>query len=205
MTRNEHILVAWGVWGVLATLFFSIVRIAGLIADGIHKAHAVDAGEKDKFEWWHWFLLIVSVIFFAFCEGYRGFQCGFCPRVVARAWSSVITPWPCKILAPLFAMGLFCGTWFRVIFTWCLTVFIVGCIVGMQYLPIPYRVIVDAGVLVGISWGAVSLTYFYLRFEKYFTNNLYLQIGFLIFFQQNSFQHSVFGPESVFLVSEFEN
>ena len=61
-------------------------------------------------------------------------------------------------------MGLFCATWFRVIFTWCLLAFIVGCIVSVKYLPIPYRVAVDLGVLVGLTWGTVSLIYFYLRY-----------------------------------------
>lgn len=109
----------------------------------------------------HWVALVLWVLFMGFTEGYRGFQKAFSPRFAARArWlrdqGTPLTLW----LAPFFCMGLFGTTRKRKIVAWTLTLGIVLLVVTLRFLPQPWRGIVDAGVVVGLSWGLASLVWF---------------------------------------------
>ncbi len=112
----------------------------------------------------HWVALAFSLVFMGFSEGYRGFQCGFSPRVAARIHylSRHVTPLR-LLLAPLFCMGFFHIQRKRQIVTICLTLGIIVLVQVVHQLAQPWRGIVDAGVVLGLCWGIVSLAVFTLQ------------------------------------------
>jgi hypothetical protein len=144
----------WGLVGVNALLIFAMYRLGkmGLAAFG----HELD--------WRHWTLLIVNSLFMAHGEGYRGFQKSYSPRVVARARHLMENPEPLKaLLAPLFVMGFFATTRRRLISTYLLTAMIITLIIVFQQLSQPWRGMLDIGVVIGLSWGVISLAIFAVK------------------------------------------
>ncbi len=109
-------------------------------------------------------VLVAWVLTMTFAEGYRGFHLQFSPRVVARAVYLDAHPRPLHVvLAPLYCMGLLHATRRRLITSWVLTFGIVAIVVLVRRLPAPWRGIVDAGVVVGLTCGLLSIVYFTLR------------------------------------------
>jgi hypothetical protein len=94
----------------------------------------------------------------AWAEGYRGFQMRFSPRTVARARYLYDHPSPARcILAPLFVIGYIQAGKRTRIAVWAGTTAIVVLILLVHRLDQPLRGIIDAGVVVGLSWGIVTL------------------------------------------------
>jgi hypothetical protein len=60
-------------------------------------------------------------------------------------------------------MGLFHASRKRRAVSWGLAVGVYGLIRLVKSLAYPYRSIVDAGVVVGLSWGALSVAVFYVK------------------------------------------
>ena len=144
----------WGLAGVTALLAYAVYRLTGMTL----------AGFALELDWRHWTLLIVNTLFMAHAEGYRGFQKGYSPRVVARARHLINEPTPLRvILAPLFVMGYFTTTRRRLISTYLLTIMIIGFIIVLQQISQPWRGMLDFGVVVGLSWGIVSIVFFTVR------------------------------------------
>jgi hypothetical protein len=140
---------AWGLIGVAALLLNAVVRLAPVAIEGL-TAHRLGAGL--------WLLAAGNVAFMAYFEGYRGFQQGFAPRVVARALHLARHPRPLHVvLAPLFCMGLVHATRRRLVASWILLITIVAIVLAVRGVAQPYRGIVDAGVVVGLAWGLAAL------------------------------------------------
>jgi hypothetical protein len=107
-------------------------------------------------------LFAFTVVFFAYAEGYRGFQKRFSPRVVKRAYYLGQNPSLWRVVfAPFFAMSLFGSTQRQQRVSWSLVVGITCLVILVRQLPQPWRGIVDAGVVVGLGWGLASV-YVYL-------------------------------------------
>ena len=141
----------WGIGGFVAILVIALYRLIPV---------TLAAFEWD-FAWWHWVLLIVNTLAMAYYEGFKGFQRGYSPRVAARAHYLQLQGKPLDcLLAPLFCMSFYAAPRRRRIATWILTIFITIMIVLFQYLPQPTRGILDAGVVVGLSWGLIATLYF---------------------------------------------
>eukprot|EP00971_Amphidinium_carterae_P215606 4279784-Amphidinium_carterae.2 len=75
--ERSNLVQTWGVLGVVAYLSVGVGRVVPVVLEGIPSSLE---------EPWQWLLLIACLGFFAYVEGYRGFQLGFSPRVVSRAW-----------------------------------------------------------------------------------------------------------------------
>lgn len=109
----------------------------------------------------------MSCLFFAYYEGYKGFQTKFAPLVVKRSCSLIIgTPQATIInylLAPIYAMGLKTATKRRQIVSWGVTIGVAMIVALVKRLPTPWRNIVDAGVVVGLSWGTLSILFLYIK------------------------------------------
>ena len=144
----------WGIGGVILLLVYSIVRLSVITLDAFHY----------EFSWYHWLALGLNVVWMAYSEGYYGFQCGFAPRVAARAKYLAVHPSPlCALLAPVFCMGYFSIHRPRQIFVFVLTAMIVAFVLVIPYLAQPWRGIVDAGVVVGLLWGLITIVVFALQ------------------------------------------
>ncbi|MDH5354861.1 MAG: hypothetical protein OEY09_10500 [Gammaproteobacteria bacterium] len=141
----------WGVAGVSLLLSFAVYRLTVITIDAF----------ASPFQWYHWLVFFGNMLFMAHSEGYKGFQKGFAPRVAARARYLQYHPRLSLILvAPLFCMGYFFATRERLVTTYALTVGIVLLVIIFHQISQPWRGILDAGVVVGLSWGIASLIWF---------------------------------------------
>jgi len=141
----------WGLFGVLLLLGSAVYRLSRM---------AVAAFDYD-FGPVHWIALVVIVLLMAYAEGYRGFQQRFSPRVAARALFLKQHPrFLHAVFAPFFCMGYFYATPKRQRVSIALTLGIVVLVILVRFLPQPWRGILDAGVVVGLAWGVLSLLYF---------------------------------------------
>ena len=117
-----------------------------------------------KFSWYHFVALIGNITFMAYSEGYRGFQKSFTPKMVARMkYLQMNANWFDTILAPLFCMGYYGTLRKKQLVTFILTAVIVLLIIFVRHLEQPWRGIIDAGVVVGLSWGIVSIIIMVLK------------------------------------------
>ena len=97
-------------------------------------------------------------IWFAYVEGYKGFQLKFSPLVVSRAQTLTSkSPIHHLLFAPFYAMGLFHATKKRKIVSWSVSTGVAVIVAAVKKLPYPWRNIVDAGVIVGLTWGSMSI------------------------------------------------
>lgn len=159
--KRSRLVQAWGAVGVAAYLSYGVKKVVPIVREGI-------AAITSPLQWC---FLVATLAFFAYYEGYKGFQLGFSPRVVSRAWvvseqfgaEDAAAPSWHKILAPAFCIGYFHGTRKRVIASWSVTATIFCVVVGVRRLSNPYRAIIDAGVIVGLLWGTSSVLAIFVR------------------------------------------
>ena len=101
---------------------------------------------------------ILTCLWFAYVEGYKGFQRKFSPLVVSRSLTlHPRSPPHHLLLAPLYSMGMFHATKKRVIVSWSVTLGVAALVAGVKRMPYPWRNIVDAGVVVGLTLGMLSI------------------------------------------------
>ena len=106
---------------------------------------------------------VLTCLWFAYVEGYKGFQRKFSPLVVSRSLTlHPRSPPHHLLLAPLYSMGLFHATKKRVIVSWSVTLGVAALVTGVKRMPYPWRNVVDAGVVVGLSWGMLSILVCYV-------------------------------------------
>lgn len=141
----------WGIAGVLLLLGQAVFRLAQVAWQGLQ-------GDLSGAQWG---VLAGFVLFMAYAEGHRGFHRQFSPRVVARARHLALHPRTLHvILAPPFCMGLLHATRKRLIVSWSLLTGIIGLVLLVRTVAQPWRGIVDAGVVVGLLWGMVSVLHY---------------------------------------------
>jgi len=144
----------WGTAGVVYILLKAIKRVVPIALEPFGKGeNAVPLTQSQLFAY------IVTCLWFAYVEGYKGFQKKFSPLVVSRSF----TLQPTKsqfhhiLLAPLYSMGLFHATKKRMIVSWSVSIGVAAIVAAVKRLPYPWRNIVDAGVVVGLSWGTLAI------------------------------------------------
>jgi hypothetical protein len=144
----------WGIMGVFLLIGGAVYRLIPLALAAFYS----------PFRWYHWLAWTASVLIMAHAEGYSGFQLHFSPRVAARALYLREHPKTLHIIfAPLFCMGYFHATRRRQAVSLSLTAGIIGLVLAIRRVPQPWRGIIDAGVVVGLAWGFVSLLWFAAR------------------------------------------
>ena len=142
------IAVLWAIVGILAVFGGAIYRLGT-------KAWVLVDTPLTSFQW---ALLVFVVVFMAYSEGYKGFQKAYAPRVAARLkflYENVTLKR--AVFAPLFCMGFFDIQRRRQIATFILSAFIILMIFSLSMVSQPWRGIVDAGVVVGLSWGLAAI------------------------------------------------
>jgi hypothetical protein len=147
--RITHPAALWGIFGFVLILSQAIYRLAPLAWQPI---------AEGQLEAWHWALYGISIVFMGYSEGYKAFQLQVAPRVVARADYLANHPRLLHvILAPLFCMAMFHASRRRLLVSWLVYLGIIILILGVRQLDQPWRGIVDAGVVVGLSWGIIAI------------------------------------------------
>jgi hypothetical protein len=153
--RAGSLVAVWSIGGVCLLLLDALARLTPI---------ALDAVLRHELSPMQWAALILWLGFMGYIEGYRGFQLRFSPRLVARSLYLVDGPGRgLKLCAPLIAMGLWHASRRRIIATWCLTLGIVALVIVIRQLDQPWRGIVDAGVVLGLGWGLLSILWFWAR------------------------------------------
>jgi hypothetical protein len=107
-----------------------------------------------------WVLLCLSIVAFAYGEGYRALHRRFVPHLLERASelsSDARPPLRTWLLAPGYLLCLVQAAPLERRRAWLSIVLIAGAVLVVRRLPEPYRGIVDAGVAVALSIGLVSL------------------------------------------------
>ena len=142
--------VLFWLWALCFWVSMFIGALHGLVMKGpveLYRKREVWENEE-ILKWWGWLILAIILLFFAYSEGYRGFQCAWSPMLVKRAYhfSSVSIPvynWTKNtyidrtidfILAPILSAGHICGTRRRLILSWSITIMVVLLIVGVSYM-----------------------------------------------------------------------
>lgn len=145
----------WGSFGVVYILMKAIVRVVPIALEPFSGGEAsipLTPFQSGAYA--------ITCAFFAYAEGYKGFQRKFAPLVVARSFTLRPVSWSKlhhTVLAPLYSMGLFHATRKRMIVSWSVSLGVGMVVHAVKKLPYPWRNIVDAGVVVGLSWGAASI------------------------------------------------
>lgn len=140
--------VVWGIGGVLAMLVEAATRLSFHVREAI--GEGLGAGE--------WAAMAAWILFMLYAEGWRGFHQRFNPRVVRRAFDLAERGSTAnRVFAPLWSMSFWGDARRQVVVIWTLTALIVGLVFAIRALPQPWRGVIDAGVVAGLSFGAASL------------------------------------------------
>jgi len=152
--------IAAGAWGSLGVVYILASPIKRLFPVAVLPFQGVASGTS--LTWWGWAIYAGWVAFMGYTEGYKAFQCKFSPMVVARASTLQAGPtnfswWFKALFAPLYSMGLFHASKKRLSVSWGMVFGIAGIVAACKRIPLPWRAVVDGGVVVGLSWGAISV------------------------------------------------
>lgn len=141
-----------GVWAV--------VQVISVLANALKRLYPIAIQpfiQKDMLPY-QWALYAVWCLYMGYAEGYKAFQLKFSPMVVQRAFLIYQNPNIFNVLlAGPYAMGMFGASRKRMIVSWCVTAGVFSLTLFVKKLPYPYRAIVDAGVVVGLSYGTLSI------------------------------------------------
>lgn len=155
MTK-QTLIAFWAVFGVAALVARALGALGPMAAEAVLE-HTLSPPQ--------WGILTGWVAFNAYAEGVVGFHRKFSPRVAARAielGQSRPSPFRVVLAAP-YAMGLFDAPKRVMLTSWTLVAFIVALVALVRHLSQPWRGIVDAGVVVGLAIGLVSLVVCFVR------------------------------------------
>ncbi len=142
-------IASWGILGVALLLCRALYSLAPF---------ALEAVSSRALGPLHWLVLTAWVGFNAYAEGYVGFHQKFSPRVVQRALDLGRNWTPLRaVLAAPYCIGLFDAPRRTMIASWLVVFVVTSLVIGMRFVPQPWRGIVDAGVVVGLGMGLISL------------------------------------------------
>ena len=152
-TALGWLVALWGASGVAYVLIHAVVRLIPVAVEGIRGCESVG----------HWLAVAASVASLGYFEGYRAFQKRYAPRVIARAFYIGREPFGLSsLLAPLFCMAFFRATRPLLIVSWAVAFGVVAIVLVVSRLPQPWRGAIDAGVVIGLSWGVVSMIVYWI-------------------------------------------
>lgn len=142
-TTVGRLMAVWGLVGFALIVLRGLWRLVPMAWDVPFEAFSV----------LHWIATAVSLVAFGFGEGVLAIQRGYLPRLRARAEQLLIEPSPLYgLLAPLYCMGLIGADWKTLARGWGMLAAIVLMILGMRFVPTPWREIVILGVVVALAW-----------------------------------------------------
>ncbi len=147
---SGKLVAAWG-----------LIGFALLLARGIWRLWPMAAGAAfETFSPLHWMAVAVSLVAFGYGEGYRAIHRKVIPRLRERAVLLAHKAGGMRraiysLLAPLYCMGLV-GADIRLLArSWGMVTAIVLMILGMRFVPAPWREIILIGVSAALAWALV--------------------------------------------------
>ncbi|MFP4155256.1 MAG: hypothetical protein ACLFSG_06145 [Halothiobacillaceae bacterium] len=141
----------WGLLGIFALVGWAVIRLSE------NAWLALDMPWSTV----QWGFFVDWLVFMIYGEGYRGFQKGFSPRVVARAVHLARNPvWWHVLLAPAYCMGFVHATPRRRLVSILVTSGIVVLVLLVSQLPQPWHGIVDFGVVAGLVYGLFFIAWY---------------------------------------------
>jgi hypothetical protein len=144
----------WGIAGVVGLLAQAIVRLTPRAVEAL----------KSELDTMQWITLVLWCAFMVHAEGYKGFHRRFSPRVVARAWTLAEHPRTWQVVfAPAFCMSLVHASRRGLAVAWCVLLGVVALVAFVSRMSQPWRGIIDAGVVLGLALGLLSILYFTVR------------------------------------------
>ena len=151
-----RLVTSWGVLSVLAILGNAIRRVLPI---------ALQPLKQNDLSPLQWGIYALWAVYMAYAEGYKAFQLKFSPLIVRRAieLSNGRMSFMRVLLAGPFCMGLFGANRKRMIVSWSISAGVTALVVIVKKLPYPWRSIVDGGVVVGLTYGALSIVFNWLR------------------------------------------
>ncbi len=154
-------------WGLLG--------FALLLARGIWRLWPMAAGATfEEFSAWHWAAVGASLIAFGYGEGYRAIHRKVIPRLRRRAVQLAVGEGLGEgsgrgegsrrggahviysLLAPLYCMGLLGAERHLLARSWGMVTAIVLMILGMRFVPAPWREIILIGVSAALVWALLA-------------------------------------------------
>jgi hypothetical protein len=151
----KNLLATWGVAQVISILANAIRRLFPI---------AIEPFIQKEMKIYHWVMYAGWFIIMLYSEGYKAFQQKFSPLVVKRAYTLYENPSVMNyLLAGPYSMGLFGATKKRMSVTWSITIGVFAIVGIVKKLPYPYRSIIDAGVVGGLSYGMTSTLVYLIR------------------------------------------
>ncbi len=148
-------IVGWGSAGVLALLGQAIWRLTPIALEPLRHGR-LERPQAALYVGW--------VLAAAYAEGYRAFQRGFSPRVIARAVYLARRPKLLRVLlAPAFCLSLFHANRRGLGRAWGILVTMIALVVIVRHTPQPWQGIVDGGVVVGLVGGQIAMLFFLAR------------------------------------------
>ena len=155
------------IFGIIGA-FWGFIGISLILLHGMScVVPYVFSMELSNMKWYHIISLFLSIITLGYAEGYKGFQLSFSPRAAKRVNLVSKNPnFKNVVFSPLFCMGFFGISKQRMIITYLLTLSIIFLIIIIEKMSDPWRGIIDAGVLVGLSWGLLSFWFFSFKSLK---------------------------------------
>lgn len=151
----RNVLGVWGVAQVISVLANAVKRLIPV---------AIQPLQQNDLQPWQWGLYVTWSMYMVYAEGYKAFQKKFSPMVVQRAFSIIDKPSILNVvLAGPYCMGMFGASRKRMIVSWAVTAGVFSLVKIVKLLPYPYRAIVDAGVVLGLSYGALSMLFFTVK------------------------------------------
>jgi hypothetical protein len=133
----RFLLALWGTSGLVWVLYRAVTRLAPISLEAI-QGGAMGPG--------HWVFLVIWTAYMSYTEGWKGFHKRVGPRTASRAFY-LAEKRPLRHL----------------IIRWALVTGIITLVVFIRQMPQPWRGIIDAGVVVGLAMGLVSVIYFFFR------------------------------------------
>lgn len=147
---SGKLIAAWG-----------LIGFALLLGRGIWRLWPMAAGAAfETFSLLHWMAVAVSLVAFGYGEGYRAIHRKVIPRLRHRAvllaqLTGGVPRVVYSLLAPLYCMGLLGADSRLLARSWGMVTAIVLMILGMRFVPAPWREIILIGVSAALAWALV--------------------------------------------------
>eukprot|EP00591_Stephanopyxis_turris_P007146 CAMPEP_0195531298 /NCGR_PEP_ID=MMETSP0794_2-20130614/34947_1 /TAXON_ID=515487 /ORGANISM="Stephanopyxis turris, Strain CCMP 815" /LENGTH=190 /DNA_ID=CAMNT_0040663035 /DNA_START=160 /DNA_END=729 /DNA_ORIENTATION=+ len=124
----------WAMSGVVYILMKAIKRVMPIALEPFSKIEGVASLSTFQLG-----AYVSTCLWFAYVEGYKGFQRKFSPLVVARSLTlGSSAPLHHILLGPFYAMGLFHATKKRMIVSWSVSIGVAAIVAAVKRLPYPW-------------------------------------------------------------------